>query len=533
MNKEFKISFISFLVVLGLVAIFYAPITVRAAVDATGTWGTVDWKFEASTGTVTFISEGEVPATRYPDNRPWFNTLSTDTGQAIKKIVFEKTVVLPADSSALFSGMGNLEEMVGFDKLDLSNVRTMNGTFVSCKSITNVDNLASWDVSKVTSTKNMFNSCDSLENIAGLANWEMGNVTNISTMFTQTKIKNANSLADWNVSNVTEMNGAFSNCQSLENIDALANWNTGKVTDMSTMFYNTIIKNTDSLTDWDINNVTTMQSMFHSCAYLESADLRNWITEDTINVIGMFTNCENLNRVDFSSWNTSSTTPSDFNSMLYGCNKLKSITLGKNTLLHTNVKLSAIDTATGEYTGEWIGVDTGEIYSSSDDFMESFDGSKPDTYIWRVIPHVEPTKYNTGYVFESGTNGKALPKAVIDLLPSDSAEYEDGVAATAINPVQTEVIASGGTWIFQGWDENEKTINGDHVIFTGTWTFEATEPEASTYHAGYTFVSGTNGRSLPSAILALLPDDSAGYTDGNTVTAIAPAQTEVTASGGT
>ncbi|HAC4846984.1 TPA_asm: LPXTG cell wall anchor domain-containing protein [Listeria monocytogenes] len=95
------------------------------------------------------------------------------------------------------------------------------------------------------------------------------------------------------------------------------------------------------------------------------------------------------------------------------------------------------------------------------------------------------------------------------------------------------VTASSGAWTFQGWDADSKTVSGDDVIFTGTWTFEAIESEALTYNAGYTFVSGTTGKALPKAITGLLPSDTANYENDAVVTAISPAQTTVTTSGGT
>ena len=88
------------------------------------------------------------------------------------------------------------------------------------------------------------------------------------------------------------------------------------------------------------------------------------------------------------------------------------------------------------------------------------------------------TKYKATYEFKSGTDGKTLPAAIEGYKPTDDAEYADGATVNAKQPTQTsyEDTENNGTWTFNSWDANSKTINKADVKFIGTWTFAA-KPE--------------------------------------------------------
>ena|GEM_PF-1621011 len=120
-----------------------------------------------------------------------------------------------------------------------------------------------------------------------------------------------------------------------------------------------------------------------------------------------------------------------------------------------------------------------------------------DLYLWAQWEEnpETPDAYNAGYTFESGTDGKTLPKAVTDLLPSDANDYADGTTVTAETLTTTEVTVNGGKWTFQGWDANKKTISGDDVIFNGTWTFTADTPASPTYAVDYDANGGSGSHA--------------------------------------
>lgn len=60
--------------------------------------------------------------------------------------------------------------------------------------------------------------------------------------------------------------------------------------------------------------------------------------------------------------------------------------------------------------------------------------------------------YYAFYEFESVTKGKNLPQEVVETLPEDDTEYQNGDVVHAILPNPTEVAVADGTWVFKGYD---------------------------------------------------------------------------------
>ena len=137
----------------------------------------------------------------------------------------------------------------------------------------------------------------------------------------------------------------------------------------------------------------------------------------------------------------------------------------------------------------------------------------------------EANKYQATYRFENATAGQALPAAIAALTPSDSATYVNGASVSAQQPSQTTYTdtVNDGTWTFKGYDASSAVVNKANVGFVGKWAFEANK-----YQATYRFESETAGKSLPAAIAALTPSDSATYVNGASVSAQQPSHTTYT-----
>ncbi|MDR2977690.1 MAG: DUF285 domain-containing protein, partial [Streptococcaceae bacterium] len=256
----------------------------EAAHDETGVWedGTarIIWKFEESTGTLTFTEGGFLPeSSEEDDNRSWYNTDATDYGRAIEKIVFEQPVSLPAYSERLFEGLENLREIEGLGGIDSSQAK---------------------------STKGMFRDCQKLENLNDLSTWDTSNIENMSEMFQHSNIINVDALANWDVSRVDDFSEMFSSCESLKDVKGLARWNMNIARSTIAMFDNCEqLEDFSALANWNVHNIVNMGSMFSATGIRHLEALRNWNTENLESVTGIFMSCQNLEEATaIASWNT-------------------------------------------------------------------------------------------------------------------------------------------------------------------------------------------------------------------------------------
>ena len=210
--------------------------------------------------------------------------------------------------------------------------------------------------------------------------------------------------------------------------------------------------------------------------------------------------------------------------------------------------LALIPTDSNEYTNgqEVIAKDPAKTSVDVQDGTWTFDGYQQNKYTvnnanvtfqgtWTFTAKQTPpvTKYKATYEFTSADATKALPAEVLALLPTDANEYVDNDVVTAVQPAQTEVTVADGKWTFNGYTANSQTVNGSDVKFSGTWTFTAKQtPPVTKYKATYEFTSADATKALPAEVLALLPTDANEYVDNDVVTAVQPAQTEVTVADG-
>lgn len=115
--------------------------------------------------------------------------------------------------------------------------------------------------------------------------------------------------------------------------------------------------------------------------------------------------------------------------------------------------------------------------------------------------------YSVTYHYVSGTPDKNLPSNIT--APAVvSAKHSGEVVASPTGQTDVEDTANKGVWHFASWDKASVTVGTSDETVTGTWTFTAT-PEsttgttpATTYSVTYRYISGTEGKSLPSNITA-------------------------------
>lgn len=146
----------------------------------------------------------------------------------------------------------------------------------------------------------------------------------------------------------------------------------------------------------------------------------------------------------------------------------------------------------------------------------------------------EANRYPVSYRFVSLTSGLDLPEEVNILLPFDEKDYEDQMTVHVKDLLQGQVKVPNGTWLFEGFDAQEKVVNHAGVEFVGTWKFVAENEENPVYYHGhYQFVSTDSQYNLPDVILSMLPNDRSDYRDGETVHAILPMGQKVVLANGT
>lgn len=112
------------------------------------------------------------------------------------------------------------------------------------------------------------------------------------------------------------------------------------------------------------------------------------------------------------------------------------------------------------------------------------------------------------YEFVSGTPGKELPKSIVDMTPTDPADYTKGTEVPAKSEFEKTVKDedNDGTWTFKSYDHDKQTVEKSDIKFVGTWEFTP-----NTYPVGYEFKSTDPKRELPKVVKDKLPKDDKTY----------------------
>lgn len=152
--------------------------------------------------------------------------------------------------------------------------------------------------------------------------------------------------------------------------------------------------------------------------------------------------------------------------------------------------------------------------------------SSTDKFGFGSVVTNKKSEFGVSYEFQSSTTGMELPQEVLDLLPTDSEQYEKDTKVKPASPSQTTVNVDGGYWTFDGYTASEATISNADVTFIGKWSYTAV------YSVSYEFQSNTAGKELPQDVLTLLPVDTNSYTNNTKVKSKDPASKKVSVEGG-
>ena len=180
-----------------------------------------------------------------------------------------------------------------------------------------------------------FSQFTALTDIAGMKKLDTSNVTNMWVMFGDCNALTSLDVSNFDTSNVTTMNGMFVRCNALTSLD-LSNWDVSKVRIMGAMFFGcNALTSVGDLSGWNTASLTDLLHMFVSCDALTSLNLAGWDTSKVTSMSGMFSGCDALTSLDLSGWSTASVNVSEegldtMNDMFEECNKLQTVTLGKD-----------------------------------------------------------------------------------------------------------------------------------------------------------------------------------------------------------
>ncbi|WP_459576894.1 BspA family leucine-rich repeat surface protein [Companilactobacillus alimentarius] len=197
--------------------------------------------------------------------------------QDIKKISIDGNVILPANSSWLFTGIGNntngisgITEIKNGERLNTSNVTNMSHMFDGLGNLTVLD-VSTWDISHVSNMSYMFS--DTGLSLIDVSTWDTGNVLNMRHMFS----------ADNTTSNLQQLD--------------VSNWNVSNVSDMSAMFMKDQQLKVLDISNWDVHKVIKMNDMFSGASGLRKLDFSKW--QSNAKTTGFLTGT-NLNRIRLS-----------------------------------------------------------------------------------------------------------------------------------------------------------------------------------------------------------------------------------------
>lgn len=256
--------------------------------------------------------------------------------------------------ASMFTGCENLTTIQGTENWNTTNIKSMSGTFQSCKKLKSL-NCTNWDVSNVTSMANIFYACDAITNLGDLSNWNVGKVTDFGFAFRRTgKLLSIGNISNWNVKNsnsfrymffqsgitsidmsnwvfdekktsTINFSGMFGDAKNLVEIIGLERFPMHRGNTLQQTFYNCKALKELNIGNWDVSNITNMQQAFGGCTSLTTLDLSNWNTSKVTTINSCFSNCSLLMDLDLRGWNTKALT--NMNYAFSSCISLQEINL--------------------------------------------------------------------------------------------------------------------------------------------------------------------------------------------------------------
>ena len=262
-----------------------------------------------------------------------YDEIDNDDGTYTTKVYADSLDNLPTSIS--FNGKTTLSIV---NKLNTSNVTSMNNMFYNCNNLTSLD-VSGFDTSNVVDMRNMFYNCNKLTSL-DLSSFNTSKVTNMSTIFGGCSNLTSLNVSGFDTSNVVNIAAMFQNCNKLTSLD-VSGFDTSNVVDMRNMFQNCSNLTSLDLNGFDTSKVTNMQSMFQGCNKLASVNLGSFDTSKVTTMYYMFSYCNSLTSLDLSGFDTSNVT--NMSDMFSGCSGLTSLDSMQNISVALSLSSTLLD----------------------------------------------------------------------------------------------------------------------------------------------------------------------------------------------
>lgn len=228
-----------------------------------------------------------------------------------------QTVVLPKNldleyTAGMFSGCGNLTNIVNIDSMIMKHCKHANTMFFGCSKLGNID-VSDWEMNMLNAEGwgclGIFNGCSSMTYF-DVSRWNTSTWNSLNGIFAGTSIESID-LSSW-VSTKNSVNGKkhnidissmFSGCSKLKQVIGLE-----KILDSAVNNVTSLFKNCTSLTDiscldnCDFSNVTRLAYIFQGCTQLTTIDfniLSNYNFSKLYSMNYAFNDCSNLTTIIF------------------------------------------------------------------------------------------------------------------------------------------------------------------------------------------------------------------------------------------
>lgn len=163
------------------------------------------------------------------------------------------------------------EDMSWVNKLDTSQMTTMNTMFLGCLNATVID-VSKFNTSNVTDMYEMFRDCKNIPAFY-LSNFDTSNVTDMTGMFEDCEKLVTLDLSKFDLKNVKRLSYMFAYCSNLTTLD-LSGVDTSKV-EHTTMMFGMCQNLTTIIGTLDLFSVTNNGSMFFATSKLQNVNFKN------------------------------------------------------------------------------------------------------------------------------------------------------------------------------------------------------------------------------------------------------------------